>query len=288
MPVLDFVIFCIIINRIEQNSTNLSTKRTARDARIVDLILERGQCAVEELARELDVSDMTIRRDLDRLAERGEVVRTHGGASPGNHVSFEFQFLRRSQENAAAKRLIGATAASMISDGQSVLLDSGSTTLAIARELLHRNRLTVITTSLPIASVLQRAPRVDTLLLGGFVRRDSPDLEGPLTEANLDYLRADIAFLGADGIDEQGNVYNASLNLARMLSKMVTSAARVYVVADESKLGRRALASFGNVTQWGGLITNAASDSPIIKQLTTVGTKIIFAGEKPAKHKEAI
>ena len=232
---------------------------------------------------------MTIRRDLSKLAEAGQVVRTHGGAGPGNQVSFEFQFLRRSQENAAAKQLIGATAAGLVNDGQSVLLDSGSTTLAIARELLNRNRVTVITTSLPIASVLQRAPRVETLLLGGFVRREAPDLEGPLTEANLDYLRADIAFIGADGIDADGNVYNASLNLARMLAKMVTSAERVFVVADQTKLGRRALASFGNVSAWGGLITDAPADAEIVKQLAAVGVKMIHAsGLKSRKQREAI
>jgi DeoR/GlpR family transcriptional regulator of sugar metabolism len=226
---------------------------------------------------------MTIRRDLTKLAEDGQVVRTHGGAGPGSQVSFEFQFLRRAQENASAKQLIGATAAAMVQEGQSVLLDSGSTTLAIARELTTRNRLTVITTSLPIASVLQRSPRVETLLLGGYVRRESPDLEGPLTEQNLDYLRADIAFIGADGIDAAGNVYNASLSLARMLAKMVTSAERVFVVADQTKLGRKALASFGNVLQWGGLITDAPADADIVRQLSAAGVNVISSatGDSP-------
>ncbi len=222
---------------------------------------------------------MTIRRDLQKLADEGQVDRTHGGATPGSQVSFEFQFLRRSQEEAGAKQSIGAAAASLIQDGHSVLLDSGSTTLAIARELLTRQRLTVITTSLPIASVLQRAPRVETLILGGYVRRESPDLEGPLTEANLDYLRADIAFIGADGIDGDGTVYNASLGIARMLSKMVTSAGKIYVVADHTKLGRKALASFGNVASWAGLITDALPDAPIVLQLQNAGVKIIFATE---------
>ena len=229
---------------------------------------------------------MTIRRDLTKLADEGQVIRTHGGAGPGNQVSFEFQFLRRSQEQAPAKQLIGATAAALVNDGQSVLLDSGSTTLAIARQLLNRQRLTVITTSLPIASVLQRGPRVETLLLGGYVRRESPDLEGPLTEANLDYLRADVAFIGADGIDAGGNVYNASLSLARMLAKMVTSAERIYVVADHTKLGRRALASFGNVAQWAGLITSALPEADIVRQLQAAGVKIIFAGEQQRLRKQ--
>ena len=229
---------------------------------------------------------MTIRRDLNKLAEAGQVNRTHGGASPGNQVSFEFQFLRRSQEQTQEKQQIGHAAGKLVREGQSVLLDSGSTTLAIARQLQLRHRLTVITTSLPIASVLQRAPGVETLLLGGYVRRDSPDLEGPLTEANLDYLRADIAFLGADGIDAAGNVYNASLSLARMLAKMVTSSASVYVVADHTKLGRKALASFGNVSQWSGLITDIGADAGTIQQLRDAGVNILFAAGKSEPPRE--
>jgi DeoR/GlpR family transcriptional regulator of sugar metabolism len=243
----------------------------------MQLLADRGECSVEELSRTLRVSDMTIRRDLAKLAVRGEVVRTHGGASPANLVSFEFQFLKRAQENAPAKQQIALAAAALIRDGQSILFDSGSTTLAVARQLVNRRKLTVVTTSLPIASVFQRAAGVDTLLLGGYVRRDSPDLEGPLTEANLDYLRADVAFLGADGIDPDGNVYNASLNLARMLTKMVTSSEKVFVVADHSKLGRRALASFGNLSAWAGLITDSRADAATISRLRDAGIKVTEA-----------
>src|SRR5687768_17124747 len=139
------------INTIEQKSTNSNTLRTARSRQITKLLAERGECSVEELSQVCGVSDMTIRRDLQKLADDGQVVRTHGGASPGNSVSFEFGFLKRLQENAPAKQEIALVAARIIRDGQSVLLDSGSTTLAIARQLINRRRLTVITTSLPIA-----------------------------------------------------------------------------------------------------------------------------------------
>jgi DeoR/GlpR family transcriptional regulator of sugar metabolism len=253
--------------------------RASRGRQIVQLLAARGECSVEELSRTLGVSDMTVRRDLQKLADDGQVIRTHGGASAANQVLFEFQFLKRSQENAAAKQQIGAAAALLVRDGQSVLFDSGSTTLAVARQLVSRRKLTVITTSLPIASVLQRAAGIETLLLGGYVRRDSPDLEGPLTEANLDYLRADIAFIGADGIDTAGNVYNSSLSIARMLAKMVASAEKVYVVADHTKLGRRALASFGNIAHWAGLITDAQADETVVRQLRDAGVKVTLAGQ---------
>src|SRR5690606_10030580 len=97
---------------------------------------------------------------------------------------------------------------------------------------------------------------IDLVLLGGLLRRDAPDLIGALTESNLETLHADIAFIGADGIDLQGNIYNASLAVGRMLGKMAGSANQVYVVADSSKIGRPALTRFGNIVGWDGLITD--------------------------------
>jgi DeoR/GlpR family transcriptional regulator of sugar metabolism len=236
---------------------------TPRHREIIGLLHARGECSVEDLAQSFGVSPMTIRRDLNALAESGQVIRTHGGAAPAEAVMFEFQFLRRAKLNASAKDRIGAAAASLVRDGQSVLLDSGTTTLCIARHLRERSGITVITTSLPIASVLQRAGGVQTLLLGGYVRREAPDLQGPLTESNLEALRADIAFIGADGIDANGSCYNASLTVARMLGKMIRAAQQVYVVADASKLGRTALASFGQLSDFSGLITDATEPMPV-------------------------
>jgi len=237
---------------------------TPRHREIIDLLQSHGECSVEDLAQNFGVSTMTIRRDLTALAESGRVIRTHGGAAPAEAVMFEFQFLRRAKLNAAAKDRIGAAAAQLVREGQSVLLDSGTTTLCIARHLRERQNITVITTSLPIASVLQHAAgNVQTLLLGGYVRREAPDLEGPLTESNLQSLKADIAFIGADGIDENGTCYNASLSVARMLIRMIRAARQVYVVADSSKLGRTALASFGQLADFAGLITDASGQSPV-------------------------
>ena len=131
--------------------------RSARQTQIEQLLRDKGECSVEILARQLAVSDMTIRRDLERLAEQGRIVRTRGGAAPAEHVLFEFQFLQRARQNHHQKQAIGATAAALIEDGQSVLLDSGTTTLAVARHLVNRRGLVVITTSLPIAAMLQPA-----------------------------------------------------------------------------------------------------------------------------------
>src|SRR5256885_1581244 len=138
--------------------------RPARHQKIQELLRTQGESTVERLSRELGVSDMTVRRDLQVLADAGRVVRTHGGAAPAEQVTFEFQFLRRARRQQRQKDSIGVRAAELVSDGQSVMLDSGTTTLALARHLRTRRNLTVITTSLPIASMLQRVSGVETLL----------------------------------------------------------------------------------------------------------------------------
>ncbi len=249
----------------------------ARHQQIVEFIQSSGHCAVDVLAREFSVSEMTIRRDLIALSEEGRIARTHGGAAPVEQVLFEFEFLRRVQENRVAKTRIGVAAAAIVPDGKTVILDSGTTTLAVARQLGSRRRLTVITTSLPIAAVLQRGGGTEILLLGGILRRESPDLEGPLTESNLEGLRADIAFVGADGIDLSGNVYNSSLNTARLLEKVVKAASSVYVVADSSKLERTALTKFGNLTAWRGLITDSSVTPEQLDILLKSGVNVIVA-----------
>ncbi len=253
--------------------------RSTRQDRIVRFLHSRGECSVADLARLLGASQMTIRRDLDALARAGKARRTFGGAAPAERVLFEFQFLQREREHRAAKAAIARAAARIVRDGQSVLLDSGTTTLAVARELKARRGLTVLTTSLPIASELQYCQDVELLLLGGVVRRGSPDLSGALTEENIERLRADVAMLGADGIDAAGNVYNASLAVARMLEKMAASARKVYVVADHSKIGRPALARFGSLVRWAGLITDAGLDKALLRRLRGAGVHCILARE---------
>lgn len=257
---------------------NLVTRQQA----IADLVNAEGEVSVEALAHRFLVSDMTIRRDLQALADAGRVLRTHGGAAPAQRVMFEFQFLRRAKANQDAKRSIGEVAAGVVRDGQSVLLDSSTTTLAVAERLRERQSLTVITTSLPIASALQQRPGLEVMLLGGYLRPGAPDLVGALTEANLENLRADVAFIGADGVDLKGFIYNASPDVARMLGKMAQAAHAVYAVADSTKIGRTALVRFGQVGHWAGLITDDALDRPARVALRRAGVNLMIASH----HKE--
>lgn len=242
---------------------------------------EHGECSVEMLSAACGVSGMTIRRALQALARSGRVIRTHGGAAPAARISFDFQFLRRAQNHEAAKAHIAKIGAALIHDGASVLMDSGSTTLALAGQLAHRHELTLITTSLPIASAMQFVPGVQVLLLGGYLRQGTPDLCGALTESNLETLRADLAFIGADGIDVEGNIYNHSPEVARMLARMTAAAEVTYVVADSSKVGRTALMRFGNISKWAGLITDPQLSRPLATALRQAGVNLIQSPVHP-------
>jgi DeoR/GlpR family transcriptional regulator of sugar metabolism len=255
--------------------------RAERQQAICDL-LNHGNSSVEEIAAKLKVSGMTVRRELQVLADQGKVIRTHGGATMAERVSFEFEFFQRVKENEAAKQSIGRAAAALVKPGQSVLLDSGTTTLAVAQHLRGVSRVRVITTSLPIASLLQYDAGIQVLLLGGYLQAGSPDLAGALTEANLESLRADLAFIGTDGIDPQGAAYNESPEMARMLGKMVGAARRAYVVGDSSKLGQTALWRFCKIQDLTGLITDSGADRSILASLAKIGAKVILAtGAKP-------
>jgi DeoR/GlpR family transcriptional regulator of sugar metabolism len=251
--------------------------QVVRQKQISELIAQRGECAIEELVEQFGVSGMTIRRDLQTLADQGKVIRTHGGAAMAERISFEFEFLNRVRDNQRAKEAIGAAAAAQVKDGESVMLDSGTTTLELAKCLRARQGLTIITSSLPIAAQLQYAQQIEVLLLGGRLRASSPDLAGAITESNLETLRADVAFLGADAIDRQGGAFQQSPEVARMLTRMAASASRVYVVADGSKLGKTALWRFGRLPDWAALITDASADRSLLASLKKAGVRIIKA-----------
>jgi DeoR/GlpR family transcriptional regulator of sugar metabolism len=245
-----------------------------RHNQIVETVNLRGECSVGFLARKFAVSDMTVRRDLQTLAESGRVLRTHGGAAPAERISFEFNFLHKVRENQAAKQAIAEAAAGLVRDGQSVFLESGTTTLAVARALKPRKALKIVTTSLPIASELQFCENVEVLLLGGLLRRGAPDLAGALTESNLEQVRTDIAFLSADGIDARGNIYSGSMDVVRLLKKMLTCTAKAYVVADSSKIGHTAVMRLGHLKELDGLITDRGTSRALVTSLTSAGAHV--------------
>ncbi|MEY4938683.1 MAG: hypothetical protein RIQ93_418 [Verrucomicrobiota bacterium] len=247
----------------------------ARQTKIRARFAGQDGVSIPVLAREFDVSEMTIRRDLAALEARAQIRRTHGGAVLTERMMLEFDYRDRREHNRAAKRAIAQEARKLVQPGQRLILDTGTTTLELASLLKDGEDLTVITPSLAVASELQHAAGVEVVLLGGIIRRGSPDLTGPVTEHCLELFAADLAFQGADGIGLDGSIYNSDLRLARVDRLMRRIARRCCVLADHTKVGGTALARSGSLAEAAYFITDTGISAEARKAFAKLGPKII-------------
>lgn len=248
-----------------------------RQARIRERFGQRRGVTVSALAAEFGVSAMTIRRDLAALEHRTDIRRTHGGAVLTERMMLEFDYRDRRARNRGAKQAIAAAARKLVRPGDRLILDTGTTTLALASLLRDGERLTVITPSLAVASELQDAAGVEVILLGGILRRGSPDLTGPVTEHCLELFAADLVFQGADAIGPDGSIYNTDARLARVDRLMRRLAQRCCVLADHTKIGRTALARSGRLDEAGTFITDAGAPPAALRRFARLGVKVVVA-----------
>lgn len=208
-----------------------------RHNEIISVLGERDSASVSELSKLLGVSEVTVRSDLNSLAQTGLVRRTRGGVARPLGIS-ERPLEESSKQHAAVKRRIGEAAAGMVQDGQTVFLDVGSTTTEIARHLSPALRgVTVVTNGLNIALELERLPGLHIIVTGGSLRRLQHSLVSPYALELLGRIRADILFLGCNGVHAQHGVTNANFDEAEVKTRMAEYASAVVVVADQSKLG---------------------------------------------------
>jgi DeoR/GlpR family transcriptional regulator of sugar metabolism len=193
---------------------------------------------------------------------------------------FKFGFSARRQSNRKAKQAIAKEAYKLVQRGKRVILDTGTTTLELAYLLRDLEDLTVITPSLAVASVLQFSSGIETVLLGGTIRKGSPDLIGVLAESNLDKLAADVAFQGADGIGLDGTLYCSDLLIVSIDQKIRERAQTTVFLVDSSKIGKTSLATNGSINEIDLLITDDKIDPKHRRVFEDMGAKIIVAGEK--------
>jgi DeoR family transcriptional regulator, aga operon transcriptional repressor len=204
-------------------------------------IQEEGRVVVRDLARRFHISVITIRKDLEFLHHQGQLERTHGGALPVKAGALMDSSIQEKERlHRQEKTRIAAAAAKMIGKGQVIILDSGTTTTAIARSCRHVKNLTVITNAINIGAELADSP-VEVILTGGSLRKNSFSLVGPLAEESLRKLSADLLFLAVDGFDVHYGLTTPNLLEARVNRAMADSARRTVVVCDSSKFDRRSL-----------------------------------------------
>jgi DeoR/GlpR family transcriptional regulator of sugar metabolism len=226
-----------------------------RQAEILGLLKQQDGMSVRVMAEHFRVTPATIRRDLDTLEHEGRLVRDHGSAHLSQAGVVEFRFHEKGRRNSAEKRAIGCAVAELIEAGMTVALDTGTTTLEVARCMADRQNVTVVTTSLAIASVLHSQPGLEIVLLGGVVRKNVPDLTGVLTEENLKKFRVDLAVIGADAVMSDG-AYTTDLAIARGTQAMMAGATRKALAADSTKFDAQALYKYAELSAFDVVYTD--------------------------------
>lgn len=253
-------------------------------------ILRTGSSAdTGELAQQLGVSEMTIRRDLKSLEQQNAIVRSYGGATLARRIHLEFQFDQRRQGALAAKQAIGHYAASLVEPEETIFVDTGTTTLEFARELARRGiPVTVATSSLAVGSELWGQEHIKVLMLGGQLRQGSPDLTGSLCEHSLQLLQATKAFLGCDALDEDRGFFAQDTEGARVSATMLKYSRWRCVLADGSKIGKTATVRYAALNDVDLLVTDDSAPAHRLDRLreSVNNIKVVHASDRKTETEE--
>jgi DeoR family transcriptional regulator, aga operon transcriptional repressor len=259
--------------------------RYARWNALLELLTDSGRVSVEEAAERLTVSQATIRRDFDQLAQQQMITRTRGGAV-ANGVSYDLPLRYKTAKHSAEKQRIGTAAASLVEPGMVVGLNGGTTTTEVARALAVRPdlsgnvddaQLTVVTNALNIANELLVRSRMKIVVTGGVVRPQSFELVGPLGGNILREVTLDVALLGVDALDVTLGAAAHHEGEAAMNSLMVGRARRVVIIADSSKLGGHAFARICPIDRVDTLITDSGATPEVTSAFEQAGVRVICA-----------
>jgi DeoR family transcriptional regulator of aga operon len=245
-----------------------------RRQHILSLIQKNGRVLVDELSSSLDLSKITIRKDLDYLESKDLLVRTHGGALPLHAGALSDPSIQEKKDlHQEEKSRIAKAAAAMVSEGQCIILDSGTTTTGIARELASFQHLTIITNALNIATDLAQS-NSEIIQIGGTLRKNSLSAVGPLAEDLLKEMHADIVFLGVDGFDIKIGLTTPNVLEARVNRAMVKAAEKVVAVCDSSKFNRRSLALIVPTSAIDHLITDRNLPPEELRAIREAGIEV--------------
>ncbi len=247
-----------------------------RRNQLLELVRRRGFAALPELARELQVSESTVRRDLEQLEESGTAKRIHGGVLYSGSSPKLAHFASRQPFRWAEKRAIAQAAVELIDDGDTVVLDGGTTTYEVARLLVGRP-LHVVTTSLPVANLFASSAGSDLILIGGNICPRTGVAQGPLAEKMLHSLRVEKTVLSVAGINEEG-FFNNNVLLVETERAMMDAAGEVIVVADSSKLGRPSLSRLCDLSEPDRLVVDHEITEDWRSRLVAAGMKLLVAG----------
>lgn len=256
---------------------NNNLLKAERQNQIYTFVDHQGRATVSELSNHFAVSEATIRRDLEELGTLGRIQRTHGGAVRAEQAPKEHPMMQRIGENKEAKVRIGKAAISMIKDGETIFLGSGTTVIEIAYHLPKDINLTVITNSLPVVNELANHPRIEMIVVGGILRQSEFSMVGHVAEQAVKEFRADKVFMGMFAVDVAcgfTNDYPAEIMTDRAV---LSISPQIVVLVDHSKFGRVSSTLVAPVTAAKTIITDSATPQAIVDQLKELGILVIQA-----------
>lgn len=250
-----------------------------RQEQLIQIARFHGQVSLDELAIQLNTSIQTVRRDVQKLAQTGQLVRFHGGVrSSANVMNFSYQ--QRESLNAEAKARIARAISAQIPNDCSLILTVGTTTCAVARELLAHRGLRVVTNDMIIAQTLSKNRDIEVQMCGGFVRARDHAIVGETAVEFVNKFRFDIAVIGVAGIDPDGSLRDFDYREVKVTEASIANSRQVWVAADASKFERRAMVEVAHVAKIDTLFTDVQPSEPFAALLKEVGTSVVIAAAK--------
>ena len=245
-----------------------------RKRSIVQFVEKHSRGSVQELSQEMGVSESTVRRDLKELEEARLLKRTHGGAVSLQSVNFEAAISDKEDRFLDEKLRIARKAVELIKAGDAILLDGGTTTLQIARELKTFSDIKVITNSIMVLNELKDCRNIEVSITGGMLRQDTMAFVGPMTERSLEMVRVDLAFLGTNGMDVREGITTPNMLEAATKRKMINVAKQVVLVADHSKIGQVSFCKVADLAEMDQCIIDSDTPKDFVREITQMGVKV--------------
>lgn len=242
--------------------------------KIAEYVQDKSHASVQDLCDLFQVSESTTRRDLKELENRGLLKRTHGGAVYLQAVGFEPTYSEKEDKYRDEKERIAKKAAELIKDGDSLIIDSGTTTLYMVPELAKFKDLTIVTNSINLIQRLSFLPGINILSTGGTLRTNTMALAGPMAEKSLEKIRVDKAFIGTNGLDLSAGLTTPNILEASIKQKMISVADQVFILADHSKAGCVSFAKFGELADADAYISGDAIPKEIRFELERNNIKL--------------
>ena len=250
-----------------------------RQSLLLDEVRARGSISIETLAEQFDVTLQTVRRDVKLLSDAGLLARFHGGVRVPSSTTENIAYRQRQQLNEPAKQRIARAVAAAVPHGCSLIINIGTTTEAIARELLHHKGLRVITNNLNVAAILSDNPECEVIVAGGIVRSRDRGIVGEVTVDFIQQFKVDIGLIGISGIEADGSLRDFDYREVKVARAIIEHSRVVWVAADHSKFNRPAMVELARFDQIDSLFTDAAPPAPFPALLAAAGVNCITCGE---------